>query len=615
MSPLSIEENKMRLMKLYSNQENIFRTLVFNSGINAIIGTVREKSNYLDDDKKHSHNLGKSTLAKVIDFCLICDHKNHFLMTIEQFCEFEFYLEICLNDSEHGEVPEYLTICRTVRNPSKVSFKRHTLPNQDFLGLVPEEWSAYQLGLNEARSYLEGLLGLKFIKGYSYRKFLAYLLRAQSDFTDVFKLNRNSRSKDKDWKPILSRLLGFNDELLIRLYQNADEIKSLKEEIKLRKKINQIDHKGLSEIEAQIAFIENQISIAENALSKLDFGNEDKENIRKLIDNIDDNIVGLNTQLYQLEGRKQRLEDSLKPTRILFNTKEAEALFKEAGVLFSDQLKKDFEQLINFNEAINQERNDYLANDLKKTNARIVSIQFRLTELNQERSNRLSFLNEKEIFEKYKKTSALLDNHRAELVLLKQQKKVIEDLSNVSSKLKDKIQTKQDLIQEIEKDLTFKVRNDSNSQFIKIRDYFVSIIMRVVGEQAIIKVEQNREGNIDFDAYFENQGIKNHKDKGTSFKKLLCIAFDMAIARYYAEQGYSLFVYHDGILESLDNNPKRNLLNIIREYSQFGIQFFITLLSDEVVTLADEGVKPDEIILELNDKEDNSGRLFKMASW
>lgn len=607
----------MRLMKLYSNQENIFQTLVFNSGINAIVGTVREKSNYLDDDKKHSHNLGKSTLAKVIDFCLICDHKNHFLVTTEQLSELEFYLEICLDDPEDGKTTKYLTICRTVHNPSKVSFKKHSSPNQDFLGLMPEEWSAYQLGLNDARSYLEGLLGLKFIKGYSYRKFLAYLLRTQSDFTDVFKLNRNSRSKDKDWKPILARLLGFNDELLIRLYNNADDIKSLKEEIKLRKKINRIDHKGLSEIEAQIAFIENQILIAEDALSKLDFGNEDKENIRKLVDNIDDNIVALNAQLYQLEGRKQRLEDSLKPTRILFDTKEADALFKEAGVLFSDQLKRDFNQLIKFNEAINQERNEYLANDLKKTNIRIEEIQSRLIKLNQDRSDRLSFLNEKEVFEKYKQISSFLDNHRAELILLEQQKKVIEELSNVSYKLKDKTQSRQDLIQDIEQDITYKVRNDSNSQFIKIRDYFVSIIMRVVGEQAIIKVEQNKEGNVDFDAYFENQGIKNQKHKGTSFKKLLCIAFDMAIARYYAEQGYGLFIYHDGILESLDNNPKKNLLNVIREYSKFGIQHFITLLDDEITILSKskEGVYPEEIILELNDKEDNSGRLFKIEPW
>lgn len=604
-------------MKLYSNQENIFQTLVFNSGINAIVGTVREKSNYLDDDKKHSHNLGKSTLAKVIDFCLICDHKNHFLVTTEQLSELEFYLEICLDDPEDGKTTKYLTICRTVHNPSKVSFKKHSSPNQDFLGLMPEEWSAYQLGLNDARSYLEGLLGLKFIKGYSYRKFLAYLLRTQSDFTDVFKLNRNSRSKDKDWKPILARLLGFNDELLIRLYNNADDIKSLKEEIKLRKKINRIDHKGLSEIEAQIAFIENQILIAEDALSKLDFGNEDKENIRKLVDNIDDNIVALNAQLYQLEGRKQRLEDSLKPTRILFDTKEADALFKEAGVLFSDQLKRDFNQLIKFNEAINQERNEYLANDLKKTNIRIEEIQSRLIKLNQDRSDRLSFLNEKEVFEKYKQISSFLDNHRAELILLEQQKKVIEELSNVSYKLKDKTQSRQDLIQDIEQDITYKVRNDSNSQFIKIRDYFVSIIMRVVGEQAIIKVEQNKEGNVDFDAYFENQGIKNQKHKGTSFKKLLCIAFDMAIARYYAEQGYGLFIYHDGILESLDNNPKKNLLNVIREYSKFGIQHFITLLDDEITILSKskEGVYPEEIILELNDKEDNSGRLFKIEPW
>ena len=194
----------MRLMRLYSNKENIFKTLVFNSGVNAIVGTVREESKSSGDDKKHSHNLGKSTLAKVIDFCLICDHQKHFLLSVEQLKEFEFYLEIYLNDSHPKETPEYLTICRTVRNPSKISFKKHASPNQDFLGLMPDEWSAYQLSLKEARKYLEGLLSLKFLKGYSYRKFLAYLLRTQSDFTDVFKLNKNSRLRDKDCKPINS---------------------------------------------------------------------------------------------------------------------------------------------------------------------------------------------------------------------------------------------------------------------------------------------------------------------------------------------------------------------------------------------------------------------------
>ncbi|MDO4225762.1 MAG: hypothetical protein Q4C75_07715, partial [Bergeyella zoohelcum] len=158
----------MRLIKLYSNKEHIFKTLMFNSGVNAIVGAVAEKSKYLDDDKKHSHNLGKSTLAKVIDFCLICDHKKHVLLSVDKLQDLEFYLEICLNDSECGESFQYLTVCRTVRNPSKISFKRHSLPNQDFLGLMPTEWSAYQLSFKDARSYLEGLLGLKFLRGYSY---------------------------------------------------------------------------------------------------------------------------------------------------------------------------------------------------------------------------------------------------------------------------------------------------------------------------------------------------------------------------------------------------------------------------------------------------------------
>ncbi|WP_406812455.1 DUF2326 domain-containing protein [Histophilus somni] len=440
-------------------------------------------------------------------------------------------------------------------------------------------------------------------------------MRNQSDFGSVFQLGKNSKSSDKDWKPLLARLLGFDDKLLIQLYEKAEELKTATAEIKLLKKINKIDKKGLSEIESQIAFIEAEIASFEKTLSELDFANEDKEAIKMLVDKIDDDIVSLNDELYYLSGKKQRLHESTKPNKILFDTEAAWALFEEAGVLFKDgQLKHDFDQLKRFNKKINEERIEYLKADLKKVNQRISEITLLLKSLNTERANKLAFLNEKDIFDKYKKISKYLDNKKAELVLLKQQKVSVDEILEQENKLLDIKREQEDLIQKIQKNLTQNVLNSSESTFIKIRNYFVEIIRDVLGEQAIIKVEQNKNGFLEFDAYFESEGTKNEKGKGNSYRRLLCIAFDMAIARFYSEEKYPpLFIYHDGIFEGLDFNPKNNLIGIIREYSNYGIQHFITLLSDEMTN--NNFISESEYLLKLNDAENNLGRLFKMQTW
>lgn len=53
----------MKLSQLYANTES-FKSIVFNEGMNIILGRVTKKS----DLTKDSHNLGKSTLIAVLDF-------------------------------------------------------------------------------------------------------------------------------------------------------------------------------------------------------------------------------------------------------------------------------------------------------------------------------------------------------------------------------------------------------------------------------------------------------------------------------------------------------------------------------------------------------------------
>ena len=67
----------------------------------------------------------------------------------------------------------------------------------------------------------------------------------------------------------------------------------------------------------------------------------------------------------------------------------------------------------------------------------------------------------------------------------------------------------------------------------------------------------------------------------------------------------------------MDDRKKSNLLKVIREYADLGIQPVITLIDSDMPPSA-EGDKPvfapDEIVLTLHDA-DVDGRLFRIKSW
>jgi uncharacterized protein YydD (DUF2326 family) len=78
----------------------------------------------------------------------------------------------------------------------------------------------------------------------------------------------------------------------------------------------------------------------------------------------------------------------------VFDPKEAERLCQEAGVLFQGQLRKDFDQLIEFNREITKERREALEDQREKATVRIQGIEEELTGLNVERARSLGYLRE-----------------------------------------------------------------------------------------------------------------------------------------------------------------------------------------------------------------------------
>ncbi|MCW7549305.1 DUF2326 domain-containing protein [Photorhabdus sp. APURE] len=598
----------MKLSKIYSNKPSLFEPVTFYEGLNVIYGEIRLPEN----KEKDTHNLGKSTLGRVIDFTLLSKRNPNFFLFKHPdiFNQFVFFLEVELKDSS------FLTIRRDVAQASKIRFKKHQEKNQDYSLLPTEQWDHEDVSFDKAKELLDSLLDLNVIKPWSYRNSIGYLIRSQDDYSDVFQL-RKFRSKDASWKPYLSHILGFNAELIKEHYEKEKALEEKQTTEKAVKKELGGSLEDISKIEGILLLKKKDAEKKQELLDVFDFRQQDKEKTKVLVEEIDEEIASLNQERYSLNQSRKKILKSLEEDKILFNTEEAEKLFNEAGVLFSGQIKKDFEQLLGFNKAITEERFGYLTEEKSEIEDKLRSINTRLNELGKHRSKNLSFLSDTEVFSKYKILSRELVSLRADIETLERQKAHLHKLQELRTEIRALSEECSHLQSKIEDNVESQ-NSDQSSVFSQIRLYFSEIVDTVISRKALLSVSPNREGHLQFKAeILDESGNATSADLGHTYRKLLCIAFDLAVLRVHKDEKFPHFAFHDGVFESLDNRKKENLLAILRDYVELGIQSVITLIDSDLPARSPKELPvfdSTEIVLQLHD-EGESGRLFKLKTW
>src|SRR5207237_2269408 len=122
----------MKLSRLYSNRPTALEPIEFAPGLNVAMAEIRLPEN----KKKDTHNLGKTTLGRLIDYCLLSsrDNKMFLFKHLDLFGDFVFFLELELLDGS------FLTIRRGVGDSSKISVKKHQAAHQDFATLPDPAW-------------------------------------------------------------------------------------------------------------------------------------------------------------------------------------------------------------------------------------------------------------------------------------------------------------------------------------------------------------------------------------------------------------------------------------------------------------------------------------------
>ena len=587
----------MKISKIYANKS--FKNVSFNeTGLNVIIGKISDREN-TDLD---SHNIGKSLLLEVIDFLLLKKVSNkdkYFLTKYQIFEECVFFAEIKLNSGQ------YLIVRRATATNTKISFKINDFKLDDFITDF-EGWDEENIAIDKARKLLNTYINYDILPSWTYRKAINYFMRYQNDYIDVFKLSK-FQGVHKDWKPMVFDLLGFDGKLIDEKLSLEEEFEEQKALLKTLETENKVSSEDEDKVVGLIEIKQNEFDILSDEVDKFNFYEKDNAEKEKLINDIESQIKYANTEHYNIKYEINKIENSLTTDIDLINIDDINELYKEVEIFFPDALLEEYEKVVNFNKEITSERNQYLSENLATLKQELIEVETQLKKLENEKSVIFTDITEKTTYDKFKKYQKELAKAEADIIILQNKLTSINKMSSIQEK-----------INRLDADIKLKVA-ELKKEILKqkhkhIRKLFNEFTMKVLNTPAILSVKSNKSNNIEFEAEYQNQEelITTDLARGNTYKKILCAAFDTALLQFYSQNSFYKFVYHDGVLDSLDIRKKEKYIEYVREMAnQNNIQYILTVIESETYDLRSEyKFTEDEVRLLLSD-ESCGEKLFE----
>lgn len=538
----------MKISRLYCNDQNIMsRHILFNEGINFILA--------------NGHDVGKTVLFQLLDWCLLKDSKTFLSNSVfQEKKDLAFFLEIKLSN-------QYCTIKRYVK--SKKIFITCLQSSEDLTDLDNDKFQYVNLNLNSAKEILNDKMDFVCKPFGDYRKFLGFFMRDQDNQSDIFRLNKFQRSKDIDWKPYVVALMGINGDLIRQKYELDATIDKVLTEIKNLEK-------GLSgetqeHIQDKIDLLEQEKEEFEKSFQKFDFYLREQQIDKNLVDSIEKNIAHYNKQRNALRQEIAYIE-STSHNNTSLTIGQIDDFFKELNVYFNKDLKKQYEDVIYFNEVINKDRKKILQENLQEFKKQMNAIDECLTDLNQQRKKALSLLQSTDTMKKFKQLEREIIDISTQISNLKRMLEkfnIISDMRSEVEKMKNKLNENVDSIKG-------QVQNEIHQQIQKI---FLQYALIVLQERITISLGLNIQKNIDFATTFTND---EKRDEGHTIQKLLCFIFAMSLVEYYENQNFFHFIAFDSAMDGDKQEYQDRLLNALQKISDLNIQVIITTIDDEI---------------------------------
>lgn len=555
----------------------VIREIEFHKGLNLI---VDESENQIT-----GNSVGKTTVLKLIDFCLGADKKNIYVDPETKRDEYKLVKDF-LNEKK-VLITLTLTSDFDNENANEVIIERNFLSSpKDRVSRVNGQQI---LAENFERELLKVLFPGHLDDKPSFRQIISHNIRYKDENINNTLKTLDRYTSDAEYETLYLFLFGCEftrgnskQEILIKIRQE-DTYKSRLEKNQTK-----------TAYETALSLINNDIDVLNMRKSSFNL-NENLESDLDKLNKVKYDINKLSSTISKLNIRKELIKEAeaeLQSSKSNIDLRQLEIIYEQATSKITS-IQKSFADLVAFHNTMIGEKVKFITKELPAIDKAIQENSNSLKRLLDEERYLTSTISKSDSFEELEKIIAeLTEKYRKK----GEYESIIEQLNEVDSNLKDF--NKQ--LSEIDNDLfSDSFEKIVKAQLNKFNIYFSSISNELYGEQYAVKYDIiiNRKGQRLYKFSAFNANMSSGKKQG----EISC--FDLA---------YTLFADEENIpcLHFLLNDKKelmddKQLVKIGDFANRNNIQFVASILKDK---LPAEINKEDFFVVKLSQDD----KLFRI---
>ena len=572
----------MKSLTISRGDGTVIRELCFRPGMNLIVDETPNLTG-----KETGNNVGKTTVLKLIDFCLGGSPKHIYADPENKRNEYKLVKDYLVQQ----EVVVLLVLKKDLLDESseELLIERNFLARKAKMQRVNGEEKTDE-------EFDQALTDLLFPGHYgskpTFRQIIAHNIRYKDlSLTHTLK-NLDGFTRDAEYETLYLFLLGCQ-------FDHGDAKQELRTKIDLeerfQRRLQSLQTK--SAYESALGIIETEISELEKKKSLLGLNPEFESDLNRL-NRAKYNVNVASSEIGKLELRRQLILDAqneIQSGRSSADVQQLRLLYEQATTLVTG-IQRTFEELHEFHNSMIESKVRFITQDLPKVESELAAKRALLQQLLEEEARLSRAVVQTDSFATLEQ---LMDELNAKYQNKGEYENVIRQLDEVEATL---TQLKKDLDGIDDALFSTDYADGVQEQVDKFNRYFASVSFDLYGEKYALKVDTKAvKGRRLYEFVSFNTNFSSGKKQG----EITC--FDIA---------YTLFADHEGIpcMHFLLNDKKElmhdNQLVKIADYvNGKGIQFVASMLKDKLPA----ALNRDEYVVVKLSQEDKLLRIEKVG--
>ena len=538
-----------------SREGKTVRSIKFRKGINLIVDNTNPK-----DKQVSGNNVGKTTVLRLIDFCLGGDGKN--IYRDREFKEkgANTVVENFLKDND-------IVINLVLKENLEDEHSREIRLRKNFLSRTEKIQEIDGEQYNNDKEFVTELNRLIFKterKKPTFRQLISKNIRDEKDRLQYTVKVLHQTTNAVEYEALFLFWLGIETESAGRKQLLSAQ---LKKEREYRRRLSK--EGGLSRIRQTLIVLNRRIEELEKEKGRFGTNINYDEDLQQL-NAVKKQINELSTKNSQMETRKNLITESiaeLEKEEAHIDIERIKALYEEAKILIPN-LQKTFEETLTFHNQMLNEKREFMLQELPEIEHQLEENNRTWAELASKEQLLSEGLQKKGLMEELEiivKKLRDADKEKARYEALQAQwensQEKINEYENELEKINEGIDSLAELVQ---------------SRTAKFNDYFSEISSELYDEYFILSCDKNEKTGayeLSIDPVIGNPG--------TGKKKGEIMAFDLAYIQFADAMDIEClhFVLHDQIETVHDNQISTLLTNIVERVN---VQLVLPVLNDKL---------------------------------